>query len=359
MIWYRRYGPQFAWLLLDLTFFMVSAALACWLLQRQPDGAGLAVIAMMTVVRLWFFVQTGMYRAVLRYSGVHSLVLLCAGIALGSVFGTFAGFFAFLEDIGGLGRRFIVIEGLVAMALSGGSRFAIRYASESSLRSRGERVLVLGAGETGEQVVRSLRRSVRFRPVGMVDDDPQRRGAVIHGIRVLGRLDELEAVVKRQNPARLVVAQELPAEQLRALFQRCMDLDLRLTVVRGVGEALDGNDEVQLADIPLEDLLRRPRRNLDREPVARLLAGQVVAVTGAGGSIGSDLCRQVVQAGAASVVLIDSSEAALYQVDRAIRDLCQSVHVIPVLLDLTEAPRLRRCLERHRPAVVFHAAAYK
>jgi len=351
----KHVGKQLSWILLDLLLFALAALLSSLLLGRQPEIGGVAVLLIMAVVRLWFFTRSGMYRAVLRYSGLHTLSTLFLGTALGSAVGTVAGYFGYMDDIGGLGRAFLTLEGLLSLAFCGGSRFVVRAAYERGGGGEREKVLIYGAGSSGELALRSLRRDGLHRPIGFIDDDPARRGAMIHDLRVLGHFDELEEIVGRHGPQMLVITATLDQDRLRAVFRRCMALNLRIKIMR---EVL-GGQVPRLEDLALEDLLRRPPRNLDPEPVRQMLADKRVLVTGAGGSIGGDLCRQIARLGVARLLLLDQSEAALYRIELELNEQHPELELRSVLLDCRDRDELARLLSDERPQVAFHAAAYK
>lgn len=347
----------FAWLLVDWLTFAVAAGLTAVLLERQPEPQGVLILSLMAVVRTWVFVRSGMYRAVIRYSGMHTLAWMALGVGAGSVIGTAAGYLAFLQDLGGLGRKFLVLEGMLVLTACGGARFLVKAIIEARLQRASEPVLVLGTGEQADLVVRALRHGGRYRPVGLLADRPEVDGELLQGLVVLGNEDDLPRLHARLKITTIVVACDLAPERLRILFRRAMDLGIRVQVANR--PATTPRDRPNIEDLALEDLLRRPARHLDPAPVRTLLTGRTVLVTGAGGSIGSDLCRQIAGFGAARILLLEASEAALYLVDQMLQQAFPHLERQRLLLDLRDGSGLADLLAVHRPEVVFHAAAYK
>jgi len=356
----RRHSIQAFWLLVDVLVMIVSGFIAATLLQLPIGSTAVAIFSIIILARLVVYVRQGMYRAVLRYSGIHTLVIASTGVAVGTAVGVAAAFFFRWENTGGLGRAFLVLEALMTLVACGGMRMAVRMVLERLSRGEGQRVLVYGAGSLGELTMRDLLRTANFSPVGFIDDDQHLRGAMIHGRPVLGGLRDLGAICLRHKPDLLVLAMaELPGETTRAIFHACMERNVRLVVARGASGMFGGSGKLDLEDLALEDLLPRPSRSLDPEPVRQMLTGRTILITGAGGTIGSELCRQVAEGGANRLVLIDHSEFNLYQIHQQLREQHPGLQLVAVLMNLSNRGAIERILSEHRPGVVFHAAAYK
>ena len=356
----RRRVVQALWLLADIGAMVACAALAALLLDSAIPRSALFIIAIMIAVRLTLFVRQGMYRAVLRYSGIHTLVIASTGVAVGTAVGVAAAYFLRLENTAGFGRAFLVLESLMSLVVCGGMRMAGRMLVERVGRAEGQRVLVYGAGNLGEMTMRDLLRTANFSPIGFIDDDHHLRGALIHGKPVLGNLNDLGAICLRFKPDLMVMAvAEVPGEITRAVFHACMERNVRLVVARGTPGMMGGGQRLDLKDLALEDLLPRPSRKLDAGPVRAMLAGKTILITGAGGSIGSELCRQVAAGGANKMILIDHSEYNLYLIHQHVSERHPGLQVVPVLMNLSHRAAIEKVLSDHRPSVVFHAAAYK
>lgn len=341
--------------MLDLACLLVAWLAAAALLRYGFGPGEAALIAMAVGLRVALFWILGSYRLLLRYTGVHALLGLVLGVAAGS-----AALAVGSLTLGQPSAAFVCLEGLLALSLCVGNRLGVRIWHEWRSRARGVRTLIYGAGELGEVTCRSLRRGGRLCPVAFIDDDARKRGSIIHGRRIWGGLDQLAVVAKRFDAELLIVAvRDLTPEQLTLIFNSAMQAGIRVKQVVGIDAMAEGANTVAIGDINIEDLLRRPRRNLDPQIVPALVAGHTVLVTGAGGSIGSELCRQIAAQGAHRLILVDASEPSLYAIAREIEDTYRNVSVVEALLDVTWAEPVADLIAVERPAVVFHAAAYK
>ncbi len=356
----RRHAVQVFWLLIDVLIMIVTGVLAATLLQLPIGSTAVAIFSIIIVARLLVFIRQGMYRAVLRYSGIHTLVIAGTGVAVGTAVGVAAAYFLGLNNTGGLGRAFLVLETLMTLVACGGMRMAVRMVLERLSRGEGQRVLVYGAGNLGELTMRDLLRTANFSPLGFIDDDQHLRGAMIHGRPVLGGLRDLGVICLRYKPDLMVLAvADMSGETTRAIFHACMERSVRLVVARGASGMFGGSWRLDLEDLALEDLLPRPSRSLNREPVRMMVTSRTIMITGAGGTIGSELCRQVAESGAQRLVVLDHSEFNLYQIHQQLREQHPGLQVVAVLMNLSNRSAIERILTEHRPAVVFHAAAYK
>ncbi len=269
----------------------------------------------------------------------------------------------------------IVLYFLLSLALLVGARFAVQLVTDGRVRSltagKGARnVLIIGGGEGGRLVVRELMRNpgLGLRPVGFLDDDPRMRGVKSeHGLKVLGRTLEpdLSRVLDEVEPEEVVIAIPSAPGTLRArVVGACRERGIPVRTTPTVFELLrDGSGHLQvsrqLREVRVEDMLGREpvREELDR--VGAYLRGRVVLVTGAGGSIGSELCRQIARVGVRQLVLVDHAEDNLFEIRRELEEDRHVRTSVPVLADCREEERMREVLAEYRPAVVFHAAAYK
>jgi FlaA1/EpsC-like NDP-sugar epimerase len=264
---------------------------------------------------------------------------------------------------------------LLTLALLVGARFLVHLVSEGRVRSfrvgKGARdVLVVGGGDGGRLVVRELVRNpqLRLRPVGFVDDDPRKlRSKDEHGLKVLGTTssEDLARILDEVEPDEVVIAIPSAPGTLRArVVAACRARGIPVRTTPTVFELLkDGSGQLrvthQLREVRVEDMLGREPVRMELERVGAFLAGEVVLVTGAGGSIGAELCRQIARVGPRRLVLVDHAEDNLFEI---VRELEEDRHVrtaVPVLADCKEEERMREVLTEHRPSVVFHAAAYK
>ena len=260
----------------------------------------------------------------------------------------------------------LIIDWAATIALVGGLRFLVRVIREGSRPvSPGglTRVLIIGANDSGESILRELYRLPveRYHVVGFVDDDPKKRGSRIHGVPVLGGIDNLAAVAERQKAEEVVIALPQPTrDELRRIIEVCKGQKLTFRIVPGVADLIDGRlDVTRLREVDINDLLGREPVSLDLEGIGHLLTDKVVLVTGAGGSIGSELCRQIANFRPRRLLLLEQAENNLFYIDRELRAAHPQLEVTPVIADVADQVRLDHVFRHYRPAIVYHAAAHK
>ena len=348
---------QCSWLALDVVWFALAAWIASLLLSH-PIGPHEAILGLLILaIRIGWFIRLGMYRAVVRFTGLHTLLILCFSTLAGTVGAMLVATLAGMDEPQPIAYH--VLDILLAIALCGGSRIAARLIWNTSRQASGQRVLVIGAGALGEMTIRSLQ-SAGHRVIGLLDDNLRRQRAVIHGRKVLGTIGELPSLLPRLSVDLAVIAiRDLPQSRLKEIFSLCMSCRLGVKVIKGIDQVVTDQTDMHLDDIALEDLLRRPARNLDGLKVRAMLADKVVMITGAGGSIGSEIARQVAEMGPRRVLLLDHSEHHLYQIEMTLRDEEPGIEIVPLLASLTDHGMVKALLDQHRPNIVFHAAAYK
>lgn len=346
------------WVAGDLLLIALSVIVVSFITERSLGWRPWAVLGGITLVQMAVHFQRGLYHAVLRYVGIHELTTIGGGMVLGIICAVVTCYFLDMPNTGDLGRIFLILHAFTTIALLTGARLIHRLVFENSTPRTGKRVLIFGSGSLGEVVMRELRNQPGFQVVGFLDMNAARHGQRVRGCKVLGDLSALTGLHRDKPIDLLVIAERMLSQQaLRQAFQLSMDLGIQVKRVQGV--AMGRGQHVELQDLALEELLARPQRNLDRSAVRGLLAGRTVLVTGAGGSIGSELCRQIASAGATNLVLIDHSEYNLYKIDDDLNAHHPECRISPVLATLTDRATLDVILANHKPDIVFHAAAYK
>lgn len=263
-------------------------------------------------------------------------------------------------------RSVVLIDWALTLLVLAGLRGATRlvrehyYPMTSSLPAQA--VLVVGVSELGLALVHELRVQPRLglKPVGFLDPNPDHRGRILAGLPVLGTLDEVERIAD-QSGASTVLAPTpaIDPAALRDLIARCTRADVKLKVVPGVDALISGRVVIQPRDVEIEDLLARDPVRLDSEAIGRYLTGRVVLITGAAGSIGSEICRQVLAFRPGRILLLDHSENGLFYLERELKPIADQVELIPCVASIADAQRLRVLFQRYQPEVVFHAAAHK
>lgn len=309
------------------------------------------------------FWQVGLYRGLWRFASLPDLVNIVKASVLGLVT---IGVTLFLYNRGELiSRAALLLYPLALTGMLGTPRVLFRswkdHSSERALRQDAVRTLVLGAGQAGEALVRDLRRSGHYQPVGFLDDAARLRGTLVHGVPVLGRLDEVVRIA-RETAARLLVIAIPSAEAstVQRVVAECEKSGIPFRMVPNLHDVLEGRSlPGQLKEVAIEDLLGRQPVLPDWRAIREWLGGRSVLVTGAGGSIGSELCRQCARHGSRRLALVEINELALVTAHSALRRDFPDVELIPILGDCGDPAVMRHAMELVRPDTVFHAAAYK
>jgi len=316
----------------------------------------------------------GLYRREWKYASIREMFAITAAIVVGTTVTAFLVLMLALFEFpgtAGFPRSFFVLEGLVSLLLVGGGRFALRASMERAARSGGRHTrhaasLVFGAGETGATVTRLADRDPRgtISIVGFLDDDPRKRGSSLAGRRILGGLEVLEEAVAKTGAVQLIVAiPSATGATIRSIHGAGRRLGLEVRTVPHPRRLLDGTEGLEsIRRVSLDDLLRRQPVPIDVERVKRYLSGARVLITGAGGSIGSELAHQIFMLAPEQLTLLDYHEEALWSVDRDLREIALAgprtvVHTI--LADVRSEAALEAAFAAARPDVVFHAAALK
>lgn len=314
----------------------------------------------------------GLYKGVWRYASVNDLVMLVRSVTI-TVTCFYLGLFL-LTRLTDLPRTVPIIHWFVMLTLLGGPRFLYRRFKDTRRTSRmirqGDRrvpVLLVGAGDEADLFLRAMQSpDAQYVAVGMIADKETRVGRNIQGVDVLGTLDDLPGAValaskRGKAPQRLVITDHrLDGEVVRRLLDESEKLGLLLSRIPRLSHLKDGvSDSLELRPIAVEDLLGRPQQVLDREALSGLLSGQIVVVTGAGGSIGSELVRQVADFHPAKLILVDACEFNLYSIDQEVAERWPALGRVPLLGDVRDRVRITAIMEDFRPQLVFHAAALK
>jgi len=288
-----------------------------------------------------------------------------------AAFLTLAGALFLLQDIpafGTLPRGVLVLDYLLGTTLVAISRLGQRLLDEflhaRSRKTNGTRVLLVGAGAAGERILRSMvnEKHMQYRPVGFIDDDVSKHGTYVHGLKVLGGREAVPDAVRKLGVEEMVITiASAGAGPIRDIMRYAREAGVRrVRVLPSINELLAGKVSVQdLRDVNVEDLLGRKQARLDGSRVNTFLAGRTVLVTGAGGSIGSELARQLARSDAGRLLLLDTNETAIFELAGELPEQRPVGHVHPIIADVRDAEKMQRLFALWRPDVVYHAAAYK
>ena len=323
-------------------------------------------VGWLVVVRGFTFVPFRLYQGLWKYTGIYDLQMLAAGVLASSiVFTAIVTSLLALPD--GYPRAVLIIDAMLVLMMLGGIRTTRRVVAEFgwSDTSAGRRVLVYGAGSIGQMIVREMRQnpSLGNRPVGFVDDDPSKHGRRVHGVRVFGGLRDIAEIVERTDPTEVLLA--LPAvdpAEVRRIVRSLESFNVPIKTLPSLRDIFDGRVGVeQIRTLKVEDLLARPVVGLDANPVRRLIGGRCVLVTGAGGSIGSELCRQVLSFRPSALILFERYENSLHALRLELTEsaAAKGVSVFAVVGDVTDVTLLASVFKQYTPQLVFHAAAHK
>ena len=324
-------------------------------------------VALAIKIPVYYFF--GLYRRLWIYASTGELQLITAAVTTASVLTS--GVMAILIVTGnvypGMPRSALGIDWLLSLVLIGGSRFALRILAEQSMASRvsgmGKRVLIVGAGDAGALVVRELQKASQLNliPIGFLDDDPAKQKHSIYGVKVIGMVADLATAIDLQHVAEVIIAiPSAPGRLVRMVNDVCRLKGIVSRTMPGIYELIGGKVSVnRLREVDITDLLRREPVRINDEAVGAALEGKRVLVTGAGGSIGRELCHQIARRNPAELVLLGHGENSIFEI---LLELAQDYpnHLLsPVIADVRNSERLAQVFQHHRPQVVFHAAAHK
>ena len=335
-----------------------------WVIPGAYYSTYLATLPLVLMVRLLAFAYFRLYQGWWRYVGMRDLFDLLKAVAVSSLF--FIALVAFLGMVAGLPRTILLLDPLLTVAMIGGARFLLRAMRERrrpTSAPRLRRVLIIGAGDAGELLLREMHNNRRlgYVPVGFVDDNERKTGFRIHGVAVLGTTAQLHEVLERQPADELIIA--IPSasrDQIQAIVNRCLESGLPFKIIPAIAALRDGQVQMsQVRPVRIEDLLGRAPVEFDATEIRAELAGRRVLITGAGGSIGAELARQVASYGPSSVGLVERGENALYLIEQELLRKHPGLEVRPVICDVRDRRDLEHAFRDLRPDIVYHTAAFK
>ncbi len=364
--------PRFVVLTLGYTVLVqIAYLLSLWLRfegdvpARYWDGY-LQVAPWFTLLSLAGYFLAGLYHGLWRYASTVTLFQVFKGVTLSAA--ALVGILVFVPELL-FPRSLVVMVWLWELVLLGGARFAWRISRERVLGPvphRALRTIVVGADHTGVHLVQEMRRAPEegpevLNPVGFIDDDQRLTGHLVEGVRVWGTIADLPAVLEEQRVEMVIVSDaDMPAKVVREIARFCAEANVRVKTLPGLSDLQHGRPALaQMRDMRIEDLLGRQPVHLNLGELAEFLRGQHVLVTGAGGSIGSELVRQVAGFAPASLVLLDHAENGLYFIHNEIAAAHPELSLHPLVADIKDHAGLELAFRRFKPSVVFHAAAHK
>ena len=352
--------------MIDLVLIVLAYYSAFWLrFDGQPPAdvtqLFLSTLPWLVLIRAIAFMVFRLNEGLWRYVSIWDFKKIVGGVLAGTM-----AFYVLVNwgfSVTGYPRSIYIIDSILLIGFLCGIRIAVRLFRERKVLRKTKRVLIVGAGDAGENIVREMQThsTSSYTPIGFVDDDVSKVGKRIHGVKVLGTRQDLSRILHTHKPEEVLVA--LPGTQsaiLREITAVLAPFNVRIKTLPNLGDILEGKVTIgHIRDLAIEDLLQRPPVGLDPQPVRNLIDGKRVMVTGAGGSIGSELCRQIVELGPKSLILYERHENSLYAIAGELTDGGHSCLIHEVLGDITDVPRLHETFKAYCPDIIFHAAAHK
>jgi FlaA1/EpsC-like NDP-sugar epimerase len=368
---YLLFGDIFLTLVSVLLSYMVRLELIAIFPTYQSSLLWMLGAAVLIKPLVYFFF--GIYSHIWRYASTRELILILSAVSTATILltGTMIGLFA-AGLFFGFPRSVLIIDWLFSMAFVGGTRFIFRILAETSssaadralIPSRRKKwVLVIGAGDAGAMVVREMLKNpqINMDPIGFLDDDPTKQDSKIHGVPVLAPLEKIDHILEKHHVDEVVVAIPSASGQVvRTVTEVCRRRNIAFRTMPGIYELLGGAVSVsRLREVEISDLLRREPVRMETEALGEVLKDRVVMVTGAGGSIGRELCRQIAQVYPKRLIILGHGENSIFSVFLDLKESFPSLDLVPLIADVRDQPRLDVIFARWKPEVVFHTAAHK
>jgi FlaA1/EpsC-like NDP-sugar epimerase len=356
-----------SWFIALLQALLVFCSLVlAWLLRFDfslPDRLILFSAApILIVIRLAAIARFGLLHGWWKYTGVDDAVAIFKAIAVGSV--AFLFFIRFLLGVVAFPQSVYILEAVLSLALLIGIRVVFRVLAESFRKgtSQHRNILLIGAGFGAQMVIREIERPGSiFRVIGCVDDDRSKMGMRLNGVPVIGAVNELPRLVKMHTVDEVLIAvPSATGKQMQRFVELCKQAEVSFKTVPALQDIITSQVSIsQFRDVRLEDLLGRDPVDIDLQSVTKQIQGQVVLVTGAAGSIGSEICRQVLEHGPAKLLCLDQSETGAFYLQLELSQHKNGSQLVFCIADVGDCERMRRIFAEHEPRIVFHAAAYK
>ncbi len=318
-------------------------------------------------IRIPVFYMMGLYSGMWRYTSLEDLQNIIKAVFFSSLIIVSILFIG--NRFTGFSRAIMVVDTVLTFLFISGLRVFIRWYLNDGLKrfalAAGDKknLLIIGAGSSGEKIVREIEKNqqLAYNVVGFLDDNPQKKGLRIHNVPVWGGIDTIQECVEHTSADEILIAlAAATAEQMQRIVKWCRSTDIPYKIIPSYGEIIGGKGSLRaIRDISYKDLLGREEIKLESNLIDQCIYGKTVLITGAGGSVGSELARQVLKFGPGKIVLLDSSEENLYKIQMELRHDYNIDEVSVVLGKVQDVPLLKKIFEKYKPTILFHAAAYK
>lgn len=352
----------------DMLMIPIAWFLSYWLrfntidLSQSTIVFALQVFPFLAGIQVFFFWYFGLYRGVWRFASLPDLIRIIKAVVIACA--VMIGVLFLGTRLQYIPRTVFPIYCVLLIVFLGGSRMLYRYFKEHvQLSHKNTRVLIIGAGSAGELLVRDLLRASNhdYFPIGFVDDALDKQGKEIHGIRVLGVSKDIKKIVERENvDLALIALPSANSQQMRKVVEACRDAKVKFQTLPSIGELASSDVTLNsLREVDVEDLLGREPVAIDWHEVQGAIQAKVILISGGGGSIGSEICRQVARLKPKTLVVLERAEFNLYQLQQEITELFPDLSFVTYLGSVADKLLVQQILEATRPEIIFHAAAYK
>ncbi|EKE01878.1 MAG: hypothetical protein ACD_21C00030G0002 [uncultured bacterium] len=359
---------RFTAVLVDLLTIPISWYSAYWLrfnarsIPQDDFLQALYILPFLIGIQFFSFSFFGLYRGIWGFASLPDFIRILKSVLVGVVCSVIVLFFFHFQTP----RVVIPIYAWLLVSLLGGTRLLYRWYKQYYRAGfkEGKRVLVVGAGEAADLLIREVAKNVAinaYNIVAIVDDDLAKVGCELHGVRIVGVLDKIPDFIDQYDIELVIIAMpSAEAKTIRAVVDYCKDSKIEFRIVPRLSDLIVGNAAINtLREVSVEDLLGRDQVTLDWEAIAETIRGKNIFVTGGGGSIGSELCRQIAYLAPSLLVIVDNSEFNLYTIDKELREKFPTLHLVTCLIDIVDLVATQNVIKQYKPQIVFHAAAYK
>ncbi|MDH5719676.1 MAG: polysaccharide biosynthesis protein [Spirochaetia bacterium] len=308
------------------------------------------------------FFFMGLYKGIWKFASTHDLVRIILAVSFAIPVTGMALFL--IHRLENVPRTVFLIDWFILIVGIGGSRFLYKiFRQRSSYSKRRNKAIIIGAGEAGEQLLREFQKNVQLdtEVVAFIDDNKALKNRRIHGVRILGSIEKLPGAIVKMKATEVIVGFASPnSKQIRKIVDACGNTGVAIKKIPNLGSIIRGENKIsQIRDVSYEDLLGRESVKLDNSVIKSMIKNKVILITGAGGSIGSELCRQIVAYNPSLIIMYEAVELFLYNLEMEFNKNYPSVKIKPIIGNVRDAERLRYMMKKYKPQVVFHAAAYK
>jgi len=323
----------------------------------------LKTLPLILLMRILFFRIFGLYKGMWRFASTEDLVAILKAVSTSSVLIVLSLYL--MNQFQGYPRSIFFIDWMLMVIFAGGFRFSIRFSRElfSTSPKVGKRTLIVGAGSAGEAILREMLkgRNGSYTPIGLIDDNPLKKGLKLHGVKVMGSRKDIPEIVNYYNIEEIIISvPSASREQIREIVDFCIESGAQFKTIPALAEIMDGKVSVsQIREVQMEDLLGREPLETDLKRIKHEFSGKRVLVTGGGGSIGRELCRQISQFKPEKLLLFDHGENSVFYTHREIHKSFPSLECIPLVADVCDQKTTQRIFEQYKPQIIFHAAAHK